>query len=398
MELSKASNAWCDWTTATDAGHDSQRPAHTDRGENLLAASRRRRYLSQGLKKTLLRRDLARASSVSTLFFWHFASRMAPWIIGLVAYLLLATVVLRWDMARSGEPIGDFGADLYGMYTQIFFEPTRELPRAPIARAVFWITPLLGAGLILRGVVRVGSSLFDAEERHKLWVKIMSDRMKDHIIVCGLGHVGIRVVESLGRLGAPVLAIEKNKNDSFAAVVEELGFPVLYGDVRRDALLIEAGVQRARSIVCATDDDLANLEVAIDAKKENPSIRVVMRMFDQRVANKMRTALDLEETFSTSALSGPLVALQATEPGVCGVYHLEDGTMRVDMEVPAPSAWWGRTVVVCEDAVDGRIVGIRKAGGSYVRPRHDMKVVEGDVLTLDLPAQSVAKLRSSSPG
>jgi Trk K+ transport system NAD-binding subunit len=335
---------------------------------------------------------------VSTLFFSHFVRRMAPWLVGLVAYLFLATFVLRWDMARNGEPRADFGADLYGMYTQIFFEPTRELPRSPIARVVFWITPLLGAGLILRGVVRVGGSLFDAEERHKLWVKIMSERMKDHIIVCGLGHVGIRVVESLQQLGAPVVAIEKNKSDSFAAVVEELGFPVLYGDARRDALLIEAGVQHARAIVCATDDDLANLEVAIDAKKENPKIRVVMRMFDQRVAGKMRSALDLDETFSTSALSGPLVALQATEPGVRGVYHLEDGSMRVDMEVPAPASWWGRTVVVCEDAIDGRIIGTRKRGGKLVRPRHDTKVMEGDIVTLDLPAESVAKLRSSKVG
>lgn len=339
--------------------------------------------------------DFARAPSASTLFFWHFAWRMAPWLAGLVAYLLLATVVVRWDMVRHGEAVTDFGAELYGMYTQIFFEPTEQLPHAPIARIVFWITPLLGAGLILRGLVRVGGSLLDAEERHRLWVKIMIDEMKDHVIVCGLGHVGIRVVEALKSLGAPVVAIEKKKNDSFALVVEELGFPVLYGDARRDALLVEAGVQRAKAIVCATDDDLANLEVAIDAKKENPKIRVVMRMFDQRIAGKMRSALDLDETFSTSALSGPLVALQATEPGVRGAYYLQDGSMRVDMEVPAPPGWWGCTVTQCEDAIDGRIVGIRKTGGKHGRPRHDNKIDEGDVVTLDLPAENVAKLHSS---
>ena len=108
----------------------------------------------------------------------------------------------------------------------------------------------------------------------------------------------------------------------------------------------------------------------------------------------MRTALDLEETFSTSALSGPLVALQATEPGVRGVYHLEDGSMRVDMELPAPRAWSGRTVAECEDVVDGRMVGMRKRGGKLARPRHDTKVEEGDIVTLDLPAESLAKLRT----
>lgn len=351
------------------------------------------RYVSSGLKRPRSGTDLARASSVGTLFFWHFARRFAPWLVVLVAYVFVATFIVRWDMARHGEPLADFGADLYGTYTQIFFEPTQQLPRASIARLVFWITPLLGAGLILRGVVRVGASLLDADERHKLWVKIMSDQMQDHVVVCGLGHVGIRVVESLKRLGTSVVAIEKNKSESFALGVEELGFPVLYGDARRDSLLVEAGVRRAKAIVCATDDDLANLEVALDAKKENPKIRVVMRMFDQRIASKMRSALDLDATFSTSALGGPLVALQAIEPGVRGVYHLEDGEMRVGMEIPCPATWWGRAVVECEDVVDGRVVGVKKAGASFTRPRHDTKLEEGDVVTLDLPVDSVRKLR-----
>jgi Trk K+ transport system NAD-binding subunit len=331
---------------------------------------------------------------VSSPIFWHFAAKIVPWLVALLAYLVIATMIVRWDMARTREPLADFGFDLYGMYTQLFFEPTQTLPRAPIARVIFWITPLLGAGLLLRGVLRVGASVFDPEERRRLWVKIMSDRMKDHIVVCGLGHVGVRVVESLKSLGASVVAIERNASSSFAPVVEGLGVPVLYGDARRDALLIEAGVRRAKAIVCATDDDLANLEVAIDAKKENSEIRVVMRMFDQRMASKMRTALELDETFSTSALSGPLVALQATEPGVLGVYRLDDGSMRVDMEIAAPRGWWGRTVAECEDAIDGRVVRIRN-GSRASRPRHDTKVTEGDVVALDLPAESVAKVRNS---
>ncbi len=319
---------------------------------------------------------------------------MVPWLIALAAYVVIATVIVRWDMGRLGEPRADFGADLYGMYTQLFFEPTQSLPRSPIARAVFWITPLLGAVLLARGVFRVGSSIFDAEERRRLWVKIMTDRMKDHIVVCGLGHVGIRVVESLKELGASVVAIEHDRAETFASEVEAMRIPVLYGDARRDALLIEAGIQRARAVVCATNDDLANLEVAIDAKRENPAIRVVMRMFDQRMASKMRSALDVDETFSTSALSGPLVALQATEPGVLGVYHVDEDTLRVAMEVTAPKGWPGQTVSRCEDAIDGRIVGIRRPGATLARPNHDTKIVDGDVVTLDLPASSVPRVRS----
>jgi Trk K+ transport system NAD-binding subunit len=307
---------------------------------------------------------------------------------------LVATALVRWDMAAHGEATGDFVADLYGMYMQVFFQPTHALPSSPLARVVYWITPLLGVGLLLRGLARVGATLFDAEERRKLWVKIMSEKMVDHTIVCGLGHVGIRVVESLKELGTPVVAIEKTKDDRFSELAAELGVPILYGDVRRDALLLEAGVKKARAIVCGTNEDLVNLEVAIDAKRFNPNIRVVVRIFDQRVADKMRAALDVDETFSTSALSGPLVALQANEPGVRSVYRLDDGTLRVGMEVPAPRGWWGKSVIDCEDLIDGRIVGIKKAKGGYGRARYDMKIAEGDIVSIDLPAAGVAKVRS----
>lgn len=332
---------------------------------------------------------------MSSPIFWHFARQLVPWLVAIAVYLVVATVVVRWDMGRHGEPRDDFGADLYGMYTQLFFEPTQTLPHSALARAVFWITPVLGVALLLRGLLRVGSSLFDIEERRKLWVKIMSDRMKDHVIVCGLGHVGIRVVESLKALGVAIIAIEKRGVDSFAPDVERLGVPVIYGDARRDDLLLEAGVRVARSIVCATDDDLTNLELSIDARRENPKIRVVMRVFDQRVAGKVGAALDLDETFSTSALAGPIVALQAVEDGVVGVYRLSDGTLRVDMEVAAPKGLVGRTVSECEDAIDGRVVGLRRGDAALLRARHDTEIKEHDVLTLDLPAENIDRLKRS---
>jgi Trk K+ transport system NAD-binding subunit len=335
-----------------------------------------------------------RGPSVRAPFFWHFAGKVAPWLVGSAGYLVAAALVVRWDMARGGEPVLDFGAELYGIFTQLFFQPTQPFPRSPLSRAVFWITPMLGGFLLVRGVIRASGPLFDVKERHRLWVKIMSDQMKDHIVVCGLGHVGVRVVEALRSLGANVIAIELRQVEAFGAVVEALGVPVLYGDARRDALLIEAGIRRAKTVVCATDDDLTNLEVAIDSKRENPAIRVVMRMFDQRLAEKVGGALDIDETFSTSALAGPLVALQATEPGVRGVYHLDDGSLRVDIELPCPPRFRGRTVAECEDAIDGRIVGLRSgAKGAFRRPRHDTPLEEGDLVTLDVPAENLDRLK-----
>ena len=90
--------------------------------------------------------DFSRAPGLTSPIFWHFARKLVPWLVTLAIYLGAATSLVRWDMARHGEEQEDPGAALYGMYMQLFFEPTLALPRAPIARVVFWVTPLLGAG------------------------------------------------------------------------------------------------------------------------------------------------------------------------------------------------------------------------------------------------------------
>lgn len=331
---------------------------------------------------------------VGLAIFFHFVRKMAPPIAFVVGYTAFAALVVTWDMERSGETPRPIGQELYGMYTQLFFEPTEDLPDAPFARFIFWITPIVGVFLIAEGVVKVGATLLDKDARHKLRVRIMSDRMMDHVVVVGLGHVGYRVVESLLRLGAPIVAIERN-TDGFIEFVKALQVPVHVGDARRDELLMEAGIERARAVVCATDDDLVNLEVAIDAKRMNPKIRVVMRMFDQRLANKVGGALELDETFSTSSLAAPLIALQATQEGVKGVYQTGTDDVRVAVEITVGPRFRTRSVAELEDEVDARIITVQPEGAkSGKRARADTEVVRGDQIVADVSAGALPNLRS----
>ena len=90
--------------------------------------------------------------------------------------------------------------------------------------------------------------------------------------------------------GAEVVVLDKNDDARFMPVARELGVPVLVRNMKEDQALIDAGIEHARAIIIATTDDMANLEVAIDSRRLNPSIRVVMRLFDQQIASKIATA------------------------------------------------------------------------------------------------------------
>ena len=126
----------------------------------------------------------------------HFARRMGPWITVVIAYAFAATFLMRWDMQRAGENAPDFGESLYAIFTQLFFQPAEPLPHARLARALFCLSPFVGAVLIAEGLLKIGAELFSADARQRLWVRVVSERLADHVVVCGLGHVGYRVSRS----------------------------------------------------------------------------------------------------------------------------------------------------------------------------------------------------------
>lgn len=314
--------------------------------------------------------------------------RLGP-ALGLVAaYTVLAGFVLRWDLARHGVALPDWGATLYAMYTQLF-QPMESFPGSPLARLIFWITPVVGTILIAEGVVKVGGEFLDPERRYTLWVRIMTGAMKNHVVVCGIGHVGYRVIEELRALGEEVAGIEREESD-FVSTLRRENVPVHRGDARRDDLLALTGIAHAKAVVCATNDDLANLEIALDAKRVNPKIRVIMRMFDQRLAGKVGGALELDQSFSTSALSAPVIALSARIQGVKGAYRLDDRT-RVLCELPMPARWVGRTVSQVEDERDLRVIRLKRAG-KYQSAKSGAKLEAEDRVVVDADADALQEL------
>lgn len=338
-------------------------------------------------------RGFGRALRLRLAIGWYVVRRLGPWLVGAIAYAVLATVLVRWEERRAGETPLDFVAALYGVTAQLFFE-FDTLPPTPLARLLYFVSPLVGVVLIAEGLLKVGATLIDPHSRVKVLGEIVSSQMHRHIVLCGLGHVGFRVLSELRSLGEDVVCVERDEKASFVDQVRALGIPVHIGDARRDDLIQAAGVKNAKAIVCATNDDLANLEIALDAKRMNPEVRVVMRMFDQRLAAKVGGALELDQSFSTSAVSAPLIAIQATQDGVHAAYRLDD-VVRVTAEVTVGKRFAESTVADFEaGGAPCRVIGRRPSGKSAFRAAvAGDKVRAGDVLMVDTSAVDLPAVR-----
>ena len=87
-----------------------------------------------------------------------------------------------------------------------------------------------------------------------------------HAVVCGLGPVGMRLVEGLRAAGYRVVAVERDRTNSRISACRALGAVVLIGDAGQGDVLRSARVDHAFYLFAMTDQDAANAEIGLAAK------------------------------------------------------------------------------------------------------------------------------------
>ena len=211
---------------------------------------------------------------------------------------------------------------LHAAYGLIFMQQALPFPEHWLLQGFYFLLPPLGLVVILDGMARFGYHVLRRDAKGEEWMRALAKTYSNHVILCGLGKVGVRVLEQLLRLGEEVVAVEKEAQNENIAYAQQHGVPVIIGHTREAGLLADLNVSQAKSIIAATNDDLANLEIALDARKANPQIRVVMRMFDQELAGKVRNAFDVHLVFSTSTLAAPLFATAASDRSIVNSFYV----------------------------------------------------------------------------
>ncbi len=73
--------------------------------------------------------------------------------------------------------------------------------------------------------------------------------MTGHFIVCGMGHVGYRILDLLGRLDETVAVITQSARAEWIDAAQACGVQVRIGDAQDERLLAEVGIQEARAVL-----------------------------------------------------------------------------------------------------------------------------------------------------
>ncbi|HUT55430.1 MAG TPA: potassium channel protein [bacterium] len=277
------------------------------------------------------------------------------------------------------------------------------VPLDPAGR-MFTIT-LIFSGLACTTLLTVSLVAFFVEGEFRLlfqqaWTKSRISRMKNHFIICGLGQAGRSVLAEFMAVKADCVVVEKSP-----AVIEEImklypGLIALAGDATTDEMLAEAGVEKARGLIAATESDSDNLLITLTARSMNPKIVITARVIRTENYNKLRVA-GANHVVMPNAIGGARMASTLLRPEVVGFLDVmmrsTGETLRMEQaSIPKGSPSAGKTLQEMEiPKKTGMIVlAIKRASGQYTfNPTSNERLEPGDVLIVVAPAEKMPVLQ-----
>jgi Trk K+ transport system NAD-binding subunit len=219
--------------------------------------------------------------------------------------------------------------------------------------------------------------------------------LHDHVIVCGLGNIGYRIVEQLHELGVPLVAAELHEGNRYLPTVRRLGVPVLVADIRLPETLQTLHVERARSVVVATSSDIVNLETALNVQALNPDVRVVQRLFDPDLAARVEQAFGIHISRSPSALAAPAFAAAAAGEHVVTTIAVGAAVLAVvRLRVASGCRVQGHTVAELEAASNSRVLLLDDGASTTWRPRGETRLDAGVELVVVIPRGELGRVLS----
>ncbi len=340
--------------------------------------------------------------------FGHAADRpvriMAGTVVGIIVF---STVLLRLAfhnhtvVAADGDPT-EFGW-LQALYFTSTIVATVGFGDYSFAQEPGWLTAY-GIFLIFVGAAAVATlyalitNFIVTARLDQAFGQQRATRLRGHVIVVGLGAMGLRVVEGLLAVGREVVVIERDAGGRFMARARDLGVPVIIGDATTRAVLLQAGLTHAAALAAMTSSDLANVETALVARsmsseglensERTAELRVVVRVFDTALADQVERRFAIHAVRSTSALAAPWFVGAALGYDVVSTFYTERQPFLV-----------ARLTVASGTGLDGavpseltprvRVVALVSGGEVVPRPTRFTQLQAGEQLLLVGPPREV---------
>ena len=246
---------------------------------------------------------------------------------------------------------------------------------------------LCGLGVASYSLFALGQTVVSAEFRRMWEERRMNQRiakMSGHSVVCGLGRMGRGVCEYLARRDRPFVVIDRDA-DLLENLCTRSGWAWVAGDAADDAVLKEAGADRAASLTTVLPTDAENLYVVLSARLLSEELQIVARATEERAINKL-TRAGADRVVSPLASGAVKMARFMLNPHVEDFLAIADDKESdmelADVQILPDSPLCGKSLKESGLSEKGlMVVGIRRDGGDRLMPPPPDSVIRaGDCL------------------
>lgn len=287
---------------------------------------------------------------------------------------------------------------LYMSVTTLTTVGYREVHPLSTPGRIFTITLVLFGVLILFAAIGSMAQLLISGElgqplrRRRMQRRI--DALKNHYVICAYGRVGRAAASEFRQQGTPFVVVEPQV--SLVPLMEEHDVPYISADPTQEAVLIQAGIEHAKGLVCAVDSDAINVYITLTARTLNPKLSIVSRSSAPESVDQLQRA-GADRVVSPYTLSGRRMAALALQPAVVEF---------IDMVAVAPDLRLEEIVVGAGSPLDGRTVGeatgerrelmilaVKKSGAELIpSPDRDLRLSAGDLVVALGPVPVLGEL------
>lgn len=250
-------------------------------------------------------------------------------VLGLIAVIAADTVV--------GLAHGGFLRSLYDATRTTATISAPQLPDEPLI--LIWATIAALLVMAFTAMFAAGIVNYLLSGRH---VALLGRRVAPrfgHVIVVGMGQVGLRLAQELRQLGIAVIGIETSPHARSLMIARQCGIPVLIGDGASRSVLGAAGAHSALALVAAGSEDRDNIAIAISALAVNPDLRIVLRAGTDAAIEETQSLFHIGAVVDVNGLTASFVATSLDDQVPYAVVTTDEGDVGIDDSGQATSGW-----------------------------------------------------------
>ncbi len=352
--------------------------ATINRTHLLARLTRLRAFISTGDRALRTALFVALALVVTSTLVLHFAYRQAGGL-GLIksVYFTVETI--------TTVGFGDF-----------------NFSRQPVAVEIFGIALIIAGTTLISTIFALLTNALVARRIAQQLGQAEIPGMRGHVVMVGLGAVGMKVLEGLLERDRPVVVVERDENNPYVNQVRQRGVPLVLGDATLGQTLDSVNLAQASSVAIVTSSDMANIETGLAVRdrlgERWERVPVVLRVLEREMGEHLQHSFGFRQVWSTLAIAAPWFAGAALGMQVLNSFYVGNHPfLLARLGVSESGGLAGLTML--ELGANVRVIAIGRGDGQLEHPpRRDTRLRGGESAYLAGPFEELMQLLARERG